>query len=91
VTIDAMGKAGQRFRPGLTEWPDGCASTASRKRSSDKKADYVLALKDTQGSLCKGVEVFVAEQQAAGFKDTEISQDRTIDGDHDRSKPQPPR
>ena len=30
------------------------------------------------------VEVLVAEQKAKGFADTEISQDRTIDGDHDR-------
>jgi predicted transposase YbfD/YdcC len=50
----------------------------------DKKADYVLALKGNQGSLREDVEVFVAEQEAVGFKDCEISQDRTIDGDHDR-------
>jgi predicted transposase YbfD/YdcC len=49
-----------------------------------KKADYVLALKGNQGSLREDVELFVAEQQAVGFKDTEISQDTTIDADHDR-------
>ena len=50
----------------------------------EKKADYVLALKGNQGSLRQDVEVFVAEQQAAGFKDTTISQDKTVDGDHGR-------
>ena len=50
----------------------------------DKKADYVLALKGNQGSLRDDVELFVAEQKAAGFKDTKISQDQTIDGDHGR-------
>jgi predicted transposase YbfD/YdcC len=49
----------------------------------DKKADYVLALKGNQGSLREDVEIFVAEQQAVGFKDCEIRQYRTIDGDHD--------
>jgi predicted transposase YbfD/YdcC len=49
-----------------------------------KKADYVLALKGNQGSLREDVEVFVAEQKANGFKDTTISQDETIDGDHGR-------
>jgi predicted transposase YbfD/YdcC len=50
----------------------------------EKKADYVLALKGNQGSLRQDVEVFVAEQQAVGFEDTTISQDKTVDGDHGR-------
>jgi predicted transposase YbfD/YdcC len=50
----------------------------------DKKADDVLALKANQGSLREDVELFVAEQQAVGFRDTEISQHATIDADHDR-------
>ena len=37
-----------------------------------------------QGSLREDVEVFVAEQKAIGFKDTKISQDQTVDGDHGR-------
>jgi predicted transposase YbfD/YdcC len=49
-----------------------------------KKADYVLALKGNQGLLREDVEVFVAEQQANGFRDTTISQDETVDGDHGR-------
>jgi predicted transposase YbfD/YdcC len=50
----------------------------------DKKADYVLALKGNQGSLREDVEVFVAEQKAKGFADTEATRDTTIDGDHGR-------
>ena len=50
----------------------------------DKKADYVLALKGNQGTLCEDVEVFVAEQKANGFKHTEVSRHKTVDGDHGR-------
>jgi len=85
VTIDAMGKAGQRFRQAQ---PDGKARRGCQRdiaqKIIDKKADYVLALKGNQGSLREDVEIFVAEQEAVGFKDCEISQHRTIDGDHDR-------
>jgi predicted transposase YbfD/YdcC len=61
----------------------GCQRDIAQK-IIDKKADYLLALKGNQGSLREDVDVFVAEQQAVGFKDCDISQDRTIDGDHDR-------
>src|SRR5271154_3504628 len=57
----------------------GCQRDIAQK-ILDKKADYVLALKGNQGSLREDVEIFVAEQEAVGFKDCEISQDRTIDG-----------
>lgn len=50
----------------------------------DKKADYVLALKGNQGTLREDVELFAAEQQANGFKDTHVSRDQTVDGDHGR-------
>src|SRR6266853_2443079 len=50
----------------------------------DKKADYVLALKGNQGTLCEDVEVFVAEQKAKDFQDTKISRHETVDGDHGR-------
>jgi predicted transposase YbfD/YdcC len=50
----------------------------------DKKADYVLALKGNQGTLREDVELFIAEQKANAFKDTRISQDKTVDGDHGR-------
>jgi len=50
----------------------------------DKKADYVLALKGNQGTLRQDVELLVAEQQAVGFKDSEISREQTVDADHGR-------
>jgi len=61
----------------------GCQRDIAQK-IIDKKADYVLALKGNQGSLREDVELFVAEQKAAGFKDTKISRDQTVDGDHGR-------
>jgi predicted transposase YbfD/YdcC len=61
----------------------GCQRDIAQK-ILDKKADYVVALKGNQGSLREDVEVFVAEQQAVGFKDTEISHHRTVDADHGR-------
>jgi predicted transposase YbfD/YdcC len=61
----------------------GCQRDIAQK-IIDKKADYVLALKGNQGSLREDVEVFVAEQKAAGFADTTISRDETVDGDHGR-------
>ncbi|MGH6934574.1 MAG: ISAs1 family transposase, partial [Methylocella sp.] len=53
-------------------------------RILDKKADYILALKGNQGALREDVEVFAAEQKAAGFKDTKSSRHETVDGDHGR-------
>ena len=61
----------------------GCQREIARK-VLDKKADYILALKGNQGSLRDDVDLFVAEQQANGFKDTEISRHETVDGDHGR-------
>jgi predicted transposase YbfD/YdcC len=61
----------------------GCQREIAQK-IIDKKADYVLALKGNQGSLREDVELFVAEQKANGFKDTTISRDETVDGDHGR-------
>jgi predicted transposase YbfD/YdcC len=61
----------------------GCQRDIAQK-IVDKKADYVLALKGNQGSLREDVELFTAEQKANGFKDTTISQDETVDGDHGR-------
>ena len=61
----------------------GCQRDIAQK-VVDKKADYVLALKGNQGSLREDVELFVAEQKAAGFKDTTISRHQTVDGDHGR-------
>jgi len=61
----------------------GCQRGIAQK-IGDKKADYVLALKGNQGSLREDVEIFAAEQKANGFKETKISQDQTVDGDHGR-------
>jgi predicted transposase YbfD/YdcC len=61
----------------------GCQRDIAQK-ILDKKADYVLALKGNQGTLREDVELFVAEQKAAGFADAKISRDETIDGDHGR-------
>jgi predicted transposase YbfD/YdcC len=61
----------------------GCQRDIAQK-ILDKKADYVLALKGNQGSLREDVEVFVAEQKARGFADTEVSQDTAVNGDHGR-------
>jgi len=61
----------------------GCQRDIAQ-RVIDKKADYVLALKGNQGSLRDDAELFVTEQKASGFVDTEISQDTTVDGDHGR-------
>ena len=61
----------------------GCQRDIAQK-VIDKKADYVLALKDNQSSLREDVELFVTEQKAKGFADTTISQDTTVDGDHGR-------
>ena len=50
----------------------------------DKKADYILALKGNQGTLRDDVELFAREQKAVAFKDTSVSRDTTVDGDHGR-------
>ena len=61
----------------------GCQRAIARK-IVDKKADYVLALKGNQGTLCEDVTIFVTEQKARDFRDTTISRDETVDGDHGR-------
>lgn len=61
----------------------GCQREIAKK-IIDKKADYVLALKGNQGALRDDVELFAAEQTTNGFKDTTVSRDRTVDGDHGR-------
>src|SRR5208282_6911289 len=61
----------------------GCQREIAKK-ILDQKADYVLALKGNQGTLCEDVEVFAAEQKAKGFKDTKVSRHQTVDGDHGR-------
>jgi len=53
-------------------------------RIIDRRADYVLALKGNQGTLREDVEIFANEQKAKDFRDTTVSQDQTVDGDHGR-------
>ena len=44
----------------------------------------ILALKGNQGTLRDDVELFAAEQKASNFKDTTVSRDKSVDGDHGR-------
>ena len=61
----------------------GCQRDIARQILA-KKADYVLALKGNQGTLREDVELFAAEQKAAGFKDAKVTRHQTVDGDHGR-------
>lgn len=61
----------------------GCQRDIAQK-IIDKQADYVLALKGNQGTLLDDVQLFVAEQKARRFRDTKVSRDETVDGDHGR-------
>src|SRR3954463_1375102 len=66
----------------------GCQRDIAQKLV-DKKADYVLALKDNQTTLREDVEVFVAEQKANGFQEGTSSRDPTASGDHGRIETRP--
>lgn len=61
----------------------GCQRAIAAK-IREKKADYLLALKGNQGTLRQDVDVLVSEQKAVGFKDSVVSRDNTVDGDHGR-------
>ena len=61
----------------------GCQRNIA-KQIVDAKADYILALKGNQTTLREDVEFFAVEQKANGFKDTTISRQETVDGDHGR-------
>jgi predicted transposase YbfD/YdcC len=61
----------------------GCQRDIARQ-ILERKADYVLALKGNQGTLHEDVALFAAEQKARDFKDTTVSNDETVDGDHGR-------
>jgi pimeloyl-ACP methyl ester carboxylesterase len=63
----------------------GCQRDIAQK-IIDKKADYLLALKGNQGRLRDDVELFAREQKAVVFKNTSVSQDTTVDGDHGRTE-----
>ena len=49
-----------------------------------KEADYVLALKGNQGTLCKDVLLFGNEQKGCNFRDCIASVNRTIEKGHGR-------
>ena len=55
-----------------------------RRENVTMKADYVLALKGNQGTLREDVELFAAEQKAAGFTAAKVTRQQTVDGDHSR-------
>jgi predicted transposase YbfD/YdcC len=61
----------------------GCQRGIAQK-IVDKKANYILALKGNQGTLREDVELFAAEQKADGFRNSNVSHDQTVDGDHGR-------
>ncbi len=65
----------------------GCQKEIA-KQIVNKEADYVLALKGNQGTLCEDVELFAAEQKANGFKDTTVSSTRPWTAIMAASKPQ---
>ena len=53
----------------------------------DRGADYLLALKDNQPTLCRDVADFLIEQRTAGFKDCAAASwatHQTTDADHGR-------
>ena len=61
----------------------GCQRAIAQK-IIEKKADYVFGLKGNRGSLREDVELFISEQRAKNFVDTEISRAETIDADNGR-------
>ena len=58
----------------------GCQRAIAQK-ITDKKADYIIALKGNQGTLHEDVKLLVDEQKARDFKDTTVSFHSTVDGD----------
>src|ERR1700681_3375525 len=59
----------------------GCQRSIAKK-ITDKKADYILALKGNQGTLLEDVELFANEQKANEFKNAKVSLHKTVDADH---------
>ena len=81
----------------ITTCAMGCQREIARKviahkliahKLIDRRADYVLALKASQGAPRADVALFMNEQKANDFKDTTRSQHRCADGDHRRIDPQ---
>lgn len=68
VTIDAM----------------GCQKDIAKKIVKEKKADYVLALKDNHPLLHEEVKEYFKYIEEQGFKDEQIGQYRTFEKGHGR-------
>ena len=68
VTIDAM----------------GCQKKIVKKIVTDKKADYVIALKGNQGNLHDDVKLFFEEALKNNFDSIDFDFHETVDGDHGR-------
>lgn len=68
VTIDAM----------------GCQKKIINKIVTDKKADYVIALKGNQGNLHDDVKLFFEEALKDNFDGIKFDFHETVDGDHGR-------
>ncbi len=61
----------------------GCQKNIAEK-ITDKKADYVLALKGNQGNLSEDVELFFNDALENNFRNISSDCYETIDGDHGR-------
>jgi len=68
VTIDAM----------------GCQKDIAKKIVKEKKADYVLNLKDNQETLKKEVEEYFKDAENEGFKNEKIAEYSTLEKGHGR-------
>jgi predicted transposase YbfD/YdcC len=68
VTIDAM----------------GCQKDIAKKIVKEKKADYILALKDNHPLLCDEVREYFKDAEQDGFKSEKIQSHRTIEKGHGR-------
>jgi predicted transposase YbfD/YdcC len=63
----------------------GCQTDIAEK-ITDKKADYVLALKGNQGNLHKDVVDYFDDVEKSQFKDIDYKYHKTIDKDHGRNE-----
>lgn len=62
----------------------GCQKDIAKKIVEEKKADYVLALKDNHPLLKKEVEEYFKDAEISGYNSSKIEEHRTIDKGHGR-------
>jgi predicted transposase YbfD/YdcC len=62
----------------------GCQKDIAKKIVKDKKADYVLALKENHPLLHDEIEEYFKDVEKEGFKDEKIQQYRTLEKGHGR-------